>query len=140
MSDLTDVADAVTAQLNNASLGQTFTAERTYSPSYVVDEQPGLKVFVVPSSQALAFATRSEDERSYTVMIGVYNAITDAASIDAMLDFVEGVMDCLNTNGRVTNPDGVLMDIKNEIAFEPSLLNQDNLFVTVVEVTYRLLR
>jgi hypothetical protein len=147
MSDLANIADAVTTMISGASLGADFTAIRTYSPVYDPTTDTGIKVFVVPISLTMADMTRNTNELTYTVMIGIYNSINydeynslDKAEIDSMLSFSANVCSIFLNNNKVANPDAFLIDITNDPAFDPQSLDQHNVFATVIELKYKLIK
>ncbi len=144
MAVLTDIADAVVAELEGATLSQTPTVERVFVPSYDRAKVSGLRIYVVATGQAISDFTRGSDEFDYTVRLGIYKPVTLAAmttECDAMVAFVEEVIDLFRSNDRLTSyADAALVGISNEPAYDPAQLDQHHVFVSLVTLTYRLVR
>lgn len=143
---LVTIAAAVTTSVAGASLPTAYTYERTHDPVYPQDAT-GVKVFIVSPSQTfdLEGGTRAEWEETYTVLIGVFGRVTrdsagkiDRAQVDALLYFVEKVVDHFKQNRGAGN--ARLQTIDNPIAFDPDTLEQKGTFQSIITLTYRLYR
>lgn len=80
----TQIADAVVTALNAATLGETFTAVRTFAPEFTIPELDTLRVSVVPTSIAERITSRSQDEADVVVGVLVQQRVTSetTAGID----------------------------------------------------------
>ena len=56
VAGITEIADAVTAELNAGSFSQAFTAERHYRPVFDLPEMGTLHVTVVPQGMTIEAA------------------------------------------------------------------------------------
>lgn len=153
MSKLQDIAQAVAYELElafgSSAAEQTLTIDRTYVPLYQIEDDPGLKIFVVgtgPIEIDLSGGTRDSTPESFKVMIGIYDGITisegvhDQDEMDDMCDFVQQVIDLLIAKYRLTHyQNAILQKITNAVAFDPGSLDQRNIFATVIECTYWLM-
>ena len=78
MSMVTDIADAVAAELNAAEQGtfsEDFTAERLVLPQFDLEDRAGLKVTVVPKTVGISGSTRSACQYDIAIDVGVRDAV-----------------------------------------------------------------
>ena len=138
---ITDIADAVVAELNGGSFSQAFTAERKYQPTYELSEMQTLHVTVVPKSVTTAIASRSDDQVDCAVDIGVQKKLGDDADTEAdgLMALVEEIAAFLNRRALAGTPDAVWVRTANEPIFSPEHFEQMRQFTSVLTVTYRAL-
>lgn len=80
----TQIADAVVTALNAATLGETFTAVRSFAPEFTIAELDTLCVSVVPTSIAERITSRTKDEADVVVGVLVQQRVvsTTTSGID----------------------------------------------------------
>ncbi len=90
MSVILQIADAVVAQLNAASLSQPVVAQRHYQPVFELREMKDLKVTVVPRGVTLVLAGRAVDLDEFQVDVGVQKKVAsvEAAHLDPLIALV----------------------------------------------------
>lgn len=153
MSELQDIAQAVAYELelnfNSSGAEQPLTISRTYVPIYLIEDNPGLQLYVVgtgPIEIDLSGGTRAQTPKSFTVMVGIYDGISrsegvhDQDEMDDMCDFVQQVIDLMISKYRLTHyQNATLQKITNAVAFDAGSLDQRDIFATVIELTYWLM-
>ncbi len=139
---LIQVADAVKAELEAGTFSQQFTAQRAYRPAFDLADLNTLRVTVVPKSVDVFNASRRADHFDCVIDIGIQKRVNpeNTQSVDAMADFVAGVVDFLRHRALSQMPDAAWLRIRNEPVWVPEHLDEHRTFTSVVEVTYRVAR
>ena len=95
MPVITQIADAVVATLNAATLSQPVTATRAYLPRAEVADLKSLKVTVVPSSVVNASVSRSQSQQDVAIDVAIQKKPGNEqnASFDPLLALAEEIGD-----------------------------------------------
>jgi hypothetical protein len=141
MSVSIDIADAVVAELNAASLSQSFTATREYVPSFVPSEQSGTVIYVIPGEIAQIRESRDSYQEEVAIGIGIYKTVSvvDKSTVDAMVTFTEQVADLFRLSGLQGYAGATVVEVKNSL-YEPSALDQHKTYASLITLVYRLFR
>lgn len=145
-SVLVSILEAVKSILNDptnqASLSQTFIAERIRIPEYDTATTPGLKVYVLGLSEGIEFVTRGQDDCRYGVKVAIYKQVANEDEADAMDYFREQVCDLLRAHRSVEIPSSIaaLTEVSCDPVYDPANYDQHNTFVSVIGLEYRLPR
>lgn len=93
MSELTDIADAVVAALNDAELSQPFTAVRRYVPKVDLEVLQAIDVTVVAAGVSRTIETRGSLRKEYRVDVGVRKKVdpADTDDCDPLMTLVEEI-------------------------------------------------
>lgn len=146
---IADIADAVVTALNNATLSQTFTAERSYVPLHELKDLADLKVTVVPTGLTLSSLTRAGlSLYDYVIDIGVQKslgsgAMTNAqivAAADPYMRLSQEIVDLFNSE-RIQIPYGPSVNcitVTNTPIFAAKHIDEMRLFTSVISLTFRL--
>ena len=145
MSLVTDIADAVAAELNAAVEGtfsEDFTAIRRVLPEFDLAELAELKVSIVPKAVTITGATRSASQYEIAVDVGVQKKLgKDLDSEVATLGtFVDELADYLRQRVLTQAAYAAWVSIANEPVYAPEHLSGDRVFTSVLTVTYRALK
>jgi len=147
-SVLIQLADAVKDALTAAAITPEIAGEgaiaatRSYVPEFSLPELGTAKLTVVPSALTAELASRGAHEFDYSVDIGIHRRVADDNETDAMVRFVEEVLDTVRSTAidiaglRV----GVPTLVANEPIFSPEHLREQRTFVSVVRATYPAIR
>lgn len=144
---LIQIADAVTAELNGATLSQDFTAVRVYVPLHDNQELVDLKVTVVPNGRHSTLLDRGGRAfNDYVVDVGVQKSLpqgplTDVqlnAACDPLMSFAEEIVSLFYTHVLTTYPAARCTSIKNEPVYYPAHVDQQGTFTSVVSLTFRI--
>lgn len=142
MSELTDLADAIAAEINtNDLLGAGVNAVRAYVPVYDASRTADLKAFVVPIGVELTTETRALDRHKYVVSTAIYQrtgAVGGTSTLDPLMALVEGLVDHFRAL-RIVD-DKVLVGIGNQPVFDPEAIEKSGVFCSVVQMTFMALR
>jgi len=141
-SCLIEIADAVAAELNDASFDPPFTAVRAYVPTYDLTELADVKVTVVPRSLTLAGGTRSKDAFEAVINVGVQQKVdtSDAPTLDALMGLTQEILDYLRNKRLDDLPEVLSISAEIAVAVSPEMLVEKRVFCSVLSFTYRVYR
>jgi hypothetical protein len=133
-----DLADAVVAQLNAATLSQAFTAERLYSPLENLETLTTLKVTVVPRSAFFEGADRNRKTVTTEIDIGVQRrSDLDQVDLDALMVLVEEIVDLFPFGGLSTYLGASVVGLANAPIWASDHLNEKHVFTSVITLTVK---
>jgi hypothetical protein len=144
------IADAVVATLDAATLSLEFAAERAYVPEYSLDEGfSGLKVTVVPQGLTRTTASRGAGDYDYAIDVAVQKRLgdglaTEAENVEAadpLMEFVEEVADLFVPGRRLADFDeAVIVGVANTPIFDPRHMAEAKVFTSLLTITFRATR
>ena len=142
MSELIDLADALVSELNDGDFSQEFTAVRTYVPEYSLEELETLRVTVLPKAQEVSPLTRGADVWQPAADIGVQRRVDNSTNVDAdaLVALVQEIIDALRRARLEDYPDGRWVSAVNEPIYDPAQLREQQVFTSVITVTYESVR
>ena len=142
MSVIVEIADAVAAAINDGTYAEPVTAQRSYRPSFDLEELGELKVTVVPRSVTTANLARQQSQVDCTVGVGLQQRVDagDDARLDALLDLAEEIGDQLRHKRLTGYPQAAWVSIEHEPVVAAEHLDERSTLTTVMSVTYRVRR
>jgi len=136
------IADAVVAALNAATLSQEFTAVRTYLPVYDLKDMGTLHVTVAIRDRDEEPATRAKRKATYQIDVAVQKKIdpTDAAAGDALLYLVDQIA-ALFIGQRPTDYAAAICTAieQNGPLYFPRHMREQRQFTSVLTLTFEAL-
>ena len=150
MSLVTDIADAVAAEINAApgspaTFNQTFTAVRKVVPAYELEELAELKVTVVPKAVEISGSTRSASQYDITVDIGIQKKLPPGSEasdeqVEALGTLVDQIAEYLRRRPLSAAPFAAWVSITNDPVYAPEHLLEKRVFTSVLTLTYRAMK
>ena len=150
MSEIHEVADAVTAKINDAAFAKgpdgqpLFTAVRTYAARASLARVDRPLVFVVPRADGLSVADRDGLEEDLVVMVVVLQKIDgDVDSADAAAnELLDPLMTLCRQVARVYEPSDEAADAQFAESlyaplYDPQRLEAERVFVGIVHFTFK---
>ena len=142
MALVTDIADAIVAELNAAPAGSftpAFTAARRVLPAFELAELAVLRVTVVPKSVEISGAMRSASLVDCQVDIGVQQKLgTDLdTEVATLCGLVEQIAAYLRRRPLAGTPHAAWVRTQNEPVYVPDHLAHQRTFTSVLTLTYR---
>ena len=140
-SVLIEIADAVTAALNGASLSQPFTAERVYVTPIDLVELAALTVTVAPSLLAVRasdLGPRHAREPEIAVMV-MERTSGVVAREDALMTLTEEIVDLFATR-PLAGTQARNIGVELRPAFDQVACDTEGLFASLILLTFRLTR
>lgn len=136
-----DVCQAVVDTLNGAQastspFSMSFTAERRTIVEVKQQDLEALQVVVVPRALSSKPFTRADDEKTYSVDIGIRKKVANlsVATVDDMLQLVQDISDYLSRNHL-----GSYKWTRTEcpLVYDHEELRQKSVFISILTVTYQ---
>lgn len=148
MSLVTDIADAVAAEINAAGPGTfdfPFTAQRKVLPAYELSELDDLKVTVVPKVVEISGSTRSASQYDITVDIGIQKKLPPGSEasdeqVETLGTLVDQIAAYLRRRPLPGAPFASWVNITNDPVYAPEHLLEKRVFTSVLTVTYRAMK
>ncbi|MBI1372479.1 MAG: hypothetical protein GC159_06930 [Phycisphaera sp.] len=143
MSIATDIADAVTTELNASGVvPPPVTALRMVLPEFELADLAELKVAVVPKSVLITGGTRAASQYDIAVDVGVQKKLgkdldTEVAALGTLVD---QIADHLRRRALSAVPYATWVSIANEPVYAPEHLAEQRVFTSVLTVTYRAIK
>ena len=138
------IAKAVVTELNAGTFSQAFTAERNYDPEFALSDLATLRITVIPAAITRENDTRTTQQKTYPVEIGVQKKLAETditAEMDALLYLVQEIMDhfadrehrCVDT----VDIKAVCIGMECDPLYYPEHMIANHSFTSVVRLTYR---
>jgi len=149
MSLVTDIADAVAAEINAApgspaTFNQTFTAVRKVVPAYELSELTDLKVTVVPKAVEITGSTRSASQYDIAVDVGIQKKLPATPEMDTEVEtlgtLVDQIAEYLRRRPLSAAPFAAWVSIANDPVYAPAHLLEKRVFTSVLTLTYRAMK
>lgn len=142
MAVITDIAEAVVAELNGGSFSQPFSAARAYSPEFELPDMDTLQVTVVPKGVATHPGSRSHRQHDYSVDVAVQKKLqsADNAEIDALMTLAEEVGDHFRFQRLPGFPNAMWLRTENDPVYAPEHIRELRQFTSILTVTFRVAR
>jgi len=141
MSLLTDVADAVVAELNAGSFGQEFTAARLWNPRRPLTDLSTLRVDVVPSQPSVQTEPADRDvfqnDVSIDVAVRKQADIDDTTVMDALADLVEEIVEHFQHTKLTDQPHADLRSTEILAIADAEYQHTKRVFFAAATLTYR---
>lgn len=141
-STAVQIADAVAAELNGHAFSVAFTAERRLLPSYELKELDAVKVTVVPRAIESQAASRTLHQCDHQVDVGVQKKLTGEIDMEVppLMALVEEIVEFLARRKLAAVPDVLWLRCANDPIYSPQHLNEQRTFVSVLTLTYRVMK
>lgn len=146
MSMATDIADAVTTEINASGLlPPSVTAKRMVLPEFELADLAEMKVAVVPKSVLITGSTRAASQYEIAIDIGIQQKLapgnkdldTEVATLGTLVD---QIADHLRKRALGGAPYATWVSINNEPVYAPEHLAEQRVFTSVLTVMYRALK
>lgn len=142
MAVITDIAEALVAELNATTFSQPVAAQRLYLPRFDLPEMQTLHVTVVPKGVVLALGDRARGQGDYSLDVAVQQKIVsgDNAELDGLTNLTEEIADRLRGRRLAAYPDAAWLQTELTVLYAQEHLAELRQFTSVLTVTYRVLR
>jgi hypothetical protein len=147
VSTIVQIADAVVAVLNGATLSQPVKAVRYYLPEFDLKAMADLHVSVVPAELDEEIADRSRDRAEYKIHVAVQKRVSkqdppglDTAAIDGLMQLVEEIDDLFRHKPLVGYEQAHWTKTENKPIYDPKHLQEHGTFTSLLVFTFRVTR
>ena len=146
MATLTDIADAVVAELNGHTFSQPFTAARMYRPLFDLKELSTLHVTVAPAGFTVEPIDRARNQEEYVIDVAVQQAPDplDNAHLDPLAGLVEEVAAFFRLRRPTTYSAAICVKAAlapgSDRGFLVEHMDEMRLFTSILALTFRVVR
>jgi len=139
MAVITDVADAIVAELNAASLSLPLTAARHYVPSFELQDMKDLHVSVVPKGVVITKSDRSRNTNDFQIDVAVQKKFEkgDAAEIDPLVTLVEEIADFFRLRRLDSYPAAHWIKTEHAPIYAQEHWDELRQFTSILTLTFR---
>lgn len=141
-SMLIQIADAVVAGVNAATLSMPVTAKREYQPLFELEDMQNLHVTAVPKSVDVSRASRSQAVYDYKIDVAVQRKFAEdsAAEIDPLMQLVEEIADAFRFKALPGLPGAIWVKTEHPAIYAPEHMSELRQFTSVLTFTFREIR
>ena len=142
MSVITDIADAVAAEINAGTYSQELTAQRLLLPRFDLEDMQSLQVTVVPKSLTTLPGGRAHNQHDFVIDVAVQQKLQtiNDTEIDDLLTLVDEVADQLRFKRLTSYPNAVWLKTENQPVYAQEHLEEMRQFTSILTFTFRLMR
>ena len=142
MALITDVADAVVAELNATAFSQPVEAKRSYLPQFDLAEMKDLHVTVVPKGVTILPGSRSQNVYEAAIDVAVQKKLdkADNTEIDVLMGLVDEIADRFRLKRLDSYPGAVWTKTEQQPIYSQEHLDQMRQFTSVLTFTFRMVR
>ncbi len=139
---ITEIADAVAATLNAATLSQPVTAERHYQPIFDLPEMMALHVSVVARGVVINQLSRSSSAHDVQIDVAVQKKFDagDSTELDPLMQLVEEIADLFRFKPLADYPAAMWLKTENVPIYSIEHMDQLRQFTSVLTITFRVIR
>ena len=138
---ITQVAEAVVAELNATTFSQPITAIRSYLPRVELADLKTLRVTVVPSSVTVSAASRSQTQRDVAIDVAVQKKLGQEqnVSLDPLLALAEEIAEHFRAKRLDSFPGALCVKTEFKPIYAPEHIEQLRTFTSVLSLTFRVI-
>lgn len=139
---VTQIADAVVAELNGGSFGQPLVAQRAYVPVFDLGEMADLHVTVVPKAASAERMDRSNRQFDYSIDVAVQKKLSLDGNVesDALMLLVERIGDYFFGRRPATFNQAICTKVDNDPIYSPEHWREMRQFTSVLTLVFRVMR
>ncbi len=142
MAVITDIADAVAAEINAGSFSQPVSATRDYLPAFELADMQTLRVTVVPKSVTTLPGGRAHNQYDYAIDVAVQKKLdaADNTEIDELMTLVDELADHLRFKRLTDFPNAAWLKTENQPVYAQEHLQELRQFTSILTFTFRVMR
>ena len=142
MAVITDIADAVAAEINAGSFSQLVSAARDYLPAFELADMQTLRVTVVPKSVTTLPGGRAHNQYDYAIDVAVQKKLdaADNTEIDELMTLVDELADHLRFKRLTDYPNAAWLKTENQPVYAQEHLQELRQFTSILTFTFRVMR
>jgi len=139
---IVDIAKAVMTELDAGEFSMEFTPERAYSVRKPLEGAGTLKVLVAHRGYDGEPLNKSTSTNEYQIDIGIiqHPANVAVATLDALMALVEGIVDFFKMRHLTEYTSALCLKWENSRPYEPDVLEEKRTFLSIVTLTFQVLR
>lgn len=142
MAIITDIADAVAAEINGGTYSQPVEAQREYLPVFDLADMQTLHVTVVPKGVTTLPGGRAHHQHDYAIDVAVQQKLEQCTNeeIDPLMALVDEIADAFRFKRLASYPNAMWLKTENDPVYAQDHLQELRQFTSVLTFTFRLIR
>lgn len=142
MALITNIADAVVAELAAETFNLPFVAERRYLPEFELKEMKDLRVTVVPKATTVTTLGRGVTQHDVEIDVAVQQKLAkeDNTEIDTLMGLVEEIGDFFRLRRLAAFPGAIWTKTQNVPIYAQEHLAEMRVFTSLLTLTFRVVR
>jgi hypothetical protein len=139
---ITQVAEAVAAELSAATFSQPIAVTRAYLPRVELADLKTLRVTVVPSGVIVATASRNQTLRDVAINVAVQKKLAHEqnADLDPLLTLAEEIAEHFPEKRLDSFPNAAWVKTEFKPIYAPEHIEQLRTFTSVLTLTFRVIQ
>jgi hypothetical protein len=139
---VTEIADAVTAELNGHVFNLPFTAERHYLPVFELPEMKTLHVTVVPKGLTVTQIARNTAAYDAQIDVAIQKKFdaSDATELDPLLALTEEIAEFFRFKTLTGTLRACWIKTEHPALYAPEHMDQLRQFTSLITLTFRVLK
>lgn len=139
---ITQVAEAVAAELSAATFSQPITVARAYLPRVELADLKTLRVTVVPSGVIVATVSRNQTQRDVAIDVAVQKKLGQEQNeaLDPLLALAEEIAEHFRGKRLDSFPDAAWVKTEFKPIYAPEHIEQLRTFTSVLTLTFRVIQ
>jgi len=134
---ISEIPDAVAAELAFGAFSKAFTAERAFVPAFIAEDLADLRVVVAPNSIKTTLASRGSNTTEAVVDIGVLKRVeNDLSQVEELIGLVDEIRAFLNRRALGAMPLAIWKAEEVNPIYSTDELKNNRVFVSVIRITY----
>jgi len=133
---LTQIADAVVAELNDHTFSESFTATRAWAPAFDLIDMANIHVTVVPRTVESATESRTTARREYAIDVAVQKRVANDSESDVLAALAREIAAFFERRRLAAHPAAIWVREENDPVALPEHLQQMNQFTGIVRLSY----
>ena len=142
LSIVLNIADAVVAELNAATLSQPLQAARLFVPNFELQDMQALRVSVVPRELHVRALDRARNSYEAEIDLAVQKKFSkgDAVEIDPLVSLVEEIGDLFRLKRLSSFPGAMWVGTQHQVLYSQEHWDQLRQFTSLLTLTFRVAR
>lgn len=142
MSTVLNIADALVAELNAATLSLPVTAVRLFVPNFDLKEMKELHVSVVPRELHVRGLDRHRNSYDASIDLAVQKKFSrgNSREIDPLVSLVEEIADLFRLKRLASYPGAIWTSTDHQVLYSQEHWDQMNQFTSLLTLTFRVAR
>lgn len=141
MAVVTDIANAIAAELSRETFSLAFQAESMLLPVFELKDRVSLKVTVVPKAQSFQRLSRDSVSREVQIDIGIQKKFAGKVKeAESLLGLVEEIAAHFDGKRLAGFENALCTKVQNEPVYAPEHIEQYRQFTSVLTLTFKVIQ
>lgn len=136
-----EIADQLIIELNANPFSIAFVSARSFNPIFSPEEMGTLRVSVIPTGARVELLSRNKSSEDFQVSVAVQKRVADlSAAVEPLLALIEEIDLFVRFRRLGGTVNAVWVGTEINPLIDPNQLNQEHVFISVLDFTFRVYR